>query len=268
MLTTVACGSRGQAAYALEGAVFIAGAALQWLRDGLRVIERSADVERLAAGVTDTGGVYLVPAFVGLGAPYWDPYARGVIVGLTRGTGLAEIARATIDSMAYQVADLVGAMGGDAGIGLETLRVDGGAAVNDALLQFQADLLGVPVERPTIVETTAWFTGIWTVSATPFRSASTRTSQYSTASSVVRSARVAANVAPARFVATRSRRRSRRSAITPATAARNSVGRPAAAATNPSSPGEFVISRTSQPWAVDCMNPPTVAIIAAIRNRR
>jgi glycerol kinase len=158
LLTTIAwrLGSGGPVTYALEGSVFVAGAAVQWLRDGLRVIERSADVEQLAAGVTDTGGVYLVPAFVGLGAPYWDPYARGIIVGLTRGTGLAEIARATIDSMAYQVADLVGAMGGEAGIGLEALRVDGGAAVNDALLQFQADLLGVPVERPTVVETTAW----------------------------------------------------------------------------------------------------------------
>lgn len=158
LLTTIAwrLGADGPVTYALEGSVFVAGAAVQWLRDGLRVIERSADVERLAAGVTDTGGVYLVPAFVGLGAPYWDPYARGVIVGLTRGTGLAEIARATIDSMAYQVADLVGAMGGDAGIGLEALRVDGGAAVNDGLLQFQADLLGVPVERPTVIETTAW----------------------------------------------------------------------------------------------------------------
>jgi len=158
LLTTVAwrLGPDGPTTYALEGSVFVAGAAVQWLRDGLRVIERSADVERLAAGVTDTGGVYLVPAFVGLGAPYWDPYARGVIVGLTRGTGLPEIARATIDSMAYQVADLLEAMRTDAGVRLETLRVDGGAAVNDALLQFQADLLDVPVERPTVVETTAW----------------------------------------------------------------------------------------------------------------
>ncbi len=158
LLTTVAwrLGPDGPTTYALEGSVFVAGAAVQWLRDGLRVIERSADVERLAAGVTDTGGVYLVPAFVGLGAPYWDPYARGVIVGLTRGTGLPEIARATIDSMAYQVADLLEAMRTDAGVRLDALRVDGGAAVNDALLQFQADLLDVPVERPTVVETTAW----------------------------------------------------------------------------------------------------------------
>jgi glycerol kinase len=158
LLTTVAwrLGPDAPATYALEGSVFVAGAAVQWLRDGLRVIERSADVERLAAGVTDTGGVYLVPAFVGLGAPYWDPYARGVIVGLTRGTGLPEIARATIDSMAYQVTDLLEAMRSDAGVRLDALRVDGGAAVNDALLQFQADLLDVPVERPMVVETTAW----------------------------------------------------------------------------------------------------------------
>jgi glycerol kinase len=142
--------------YALEGSVFVAGAAVQWLRDGLRAIERSADVERLASGVLDTGGVYLVPAFVGLGAPYWDPYARGLIVGLTRGTGLPEIARATIDSMAYQVADLIEAMRTDAGVQIEVLGVDGGAAVNDALLQFQADLLDVPVERPAVIETTAW----------------------------------------------------------------------------------------------------------------
>jgi glycerol kinase len=122
----------------------------------LRVIKHSADVERLASGVADTGGVYLVPAFVGLGAPYWDPYARGVIVGLTRGTGLPEIARATIDSIAYQVADLLEAMRTDAGVRLDVLGVDGGAAVNDALLQFQADLLDVPVERPAVIETTAW----------------------------------------------------------------------------------------------------------------
>ena len=158
LLTTVAwrLGPEGPVTYALEGSVFVAGAAVQWLRDGLRVIERSADVERLASGVVDTGGVYLVPAFVGLGAPYWDPYARGVIVGLTRGTGLPEIARATIDSMAYQVADLLSAMETDAGVALDALRVDGGAAVNDGLLQFQADLLDVAVERPTVVETTAW----------------------------------------------------------------------------------------------------------------
>ncbi len=158
LLTTVGwrLGPDLPAAYALEGSVFVAGAAVQWLRDGLRAIEQSADVERLAAGVTDTGGVFLVPAFVGLGAPYWDPYARGVLVGLTRGTGLGEIARATIDSMAYQVRDVLDAMEADAGARLDVLRVDGGAATNDGLLQFQADLLGVPVERPAVVETTAW----------------------------------------------------------------------------------------------------------------
>jgi glycerol kinase len=158
LLTTIGwrLGPGRPVTYALEGSVFVAGAAVQWLRDGLRVIERSADVEALAAGVGDTGGVYFVPAFVGLGAPYWDPHARGVLVGLTRGTGLGELARATIDSMAYQVRDVLDAMEADAGIRLQVLRVDGGAATNDGLLQFQADLLGVAVERPTVVETTAW----------------------------------------------------------------------------------------------------------------
>lgn len=157
LLTTVAwqLGPGGPVTYALEGSVFIAGAAVQWLRDGLRAIEHSADIERLAAGVEETGGVYLVPAFVGLGAPYWDPYARGLLIGLTRGTGLPEIARATLESIAYQVRDVVEAMAADAGRGLAGLRVDGGAAGNDTLLQFQADLLGVPVERPAVAETTA-----------------------------------------------------------------------------------------------------------------
>jgi glycerol kinase len=158
LLTTVGwrLGPDEPVTYALEGSIFVAGAAVQWLRDGLRVIEQSADVERLAAGVSDTGGVYFVPAFVGLGAPHWDPYARGLLIGLTRGTGLGEIARATIDSMAYQVLDVLDAMEADAEVRLEVLRVDGGAATNDGLLQFQADLLGVPVERPAVVETTAW----------------------------------------------------------------------------------------------------------------
>ncbi|MFI5226132.1 MAG: glycerol kinase GlpK [Candidatus Limnocylindrales bacterium] len=157
LLTTVAwrLGADGPVVYALEGSVFVAGAAIQWLRDGLRAIAHSGDVERLASKAEDTGGVYLVPAFVGLGAPYWDPYARGVLVGITRGTGLPEIARATLDSLAYQVNDLVTAMEADAGK-LGILRVDGGASINDSLLQFQADLLGVPVERPIVVETTAW----------------------------------------------------------------------------------------------------------------
>jgi glycerol kinase len=141
--------------YALEGSVFVAGAAVQWLRDGLRAFEDSSEVEALAASVEDSGGVYVVPAFVGLGAPYWDPWARGAILGLTRGTGLPEIARATIESIAYQVADVVDAMATDAGSRIATLRVDGGAAANDALLGFQADILDVPVERPAVTETTA-----------------------------------------------------------------------------------------------------------------
>jgi glycerol kinase len=141
--------------YALEGSAFVAGAAVQWLRDGLRAGRDAAEIAALADTVTDTGGVYLVPAFVGLGAPYWDAYARGTLVGLPRGTGLAEISRAAIDAMAYQVADVVTAMGSDAGIPIDVLRVDGGASRNDRLCQFQADLLGVPVERPVHAESTA-----------------------------------------------------------------------------------------------------------------
>jgi glycerol kinase len=141
--------------YALEGSVFVAGAAVQWIRDGLRAIGASAEIERLASGVADTGGVYLVPAFVGLGAPHWDPHARGALLGLTRGTGLPEIARATIESIAYQVRDVLDAMDADAGGRLRALRVDGGGAVNDTLLQFQADILDTPVERPVVAETTA-----------------------------------------------------------------------------------------------------------------
>jgi glycerol kinase len=143
------------ATYALEGSVFSAGSAVQWLRDGLRAFDSARDVEALAASVDDAGGVYLVPAFTGLGAPYWDPDARGTIVGITRGTGLAEIARATLESIAFQVADVLEAMAADAGSGVRALRVDGGAAANDFLLQLQADLLGVPVERPVVAETTA-----------------------------------------------------------------------------------------------------------------
>jgi len=157
LLTTIGwqLGPGGQVTYALEGSVFSAGSAVQWLRDGLGIIERSEDVEALAREVDDSGGVYLVPAFTGLGAPYWDPYARGIIVGLTRATGRAELARATLDSIAHQVADVLTAMEADAGLRLETLRVDGGAAGDDLLLQVQADLLDVPVERPTVRETTA-----------------------------------------------------------------------------------------------------------------
>jgi glycerol kinase len=145
----------GAATYALEGAVFSAGSAVQWLRDGLGIIEAAAEVEALAASVGDTGGVYLVPAFTGLGGPYWDPLARGTIVGISRGTGRAELARATLESIAFQVADVLEAMTADAGERLRALRVDGGAATNDLLLQLQADLLGVPVERPVVAETTA-----------------------------------------------------------------------------------------------------------------
>ena len=157
LLTTVAwqLGPGQPATYALEGSVFIAGAAVQWMRDGLRAIGAAADIEALAAGVDDTGGVYLVPAFVGLGAPWWDPNARGALVGLSRGSGLPQIARATIESIAYQVRDVLEAMDADAGAGSRALRVDGGAAANDTLLQFQADILGVPVERPVVTETTA-----------------------------------------------------------------------------------------------------------------
>jgi glycerol kinase len=155
LLTTVGWKAGGKTIYCLEGSVFIAGAVVQWLRDGLKAIRSSAEVEPLAATVTDADGVYLVPAFVGLGAPYWDPYARGTIIGLTRNTSVAHIARAAVESMAYQSRDLLDAMQKDAGVTLGSLKVDGGAAANGALLQFQADLLGVPVRRPVVAETTA-----------------------------------------------------------------------------------------------------------------
>jgi glycerol kinase len=155
LLTTIGWGLRGEVTYCLEGSVFVAGAAVQWLRDGLGLIRRSADVEALAASVPDSGGVYFVPALVGLGAPYWDPTARGTILGITRGTTAAHLARATLDAMAYQSLDLLEAMKKDAAIEPAALKVDGGASVSDLLLQFQADLLGVPVQRPTVTETTA-----------------------------------------------------------------------------------------------------------------
>ena len=141
--------------YALEGAVFIAGAAVQWLRDGLRAISSSADVEPLSATVPDAGGVYLVPAFVGLGAPHWDAYARGLLIGMTRDTSIGHVARATVDSMAYQSADVLNLMQQEANLKLKSLKVDGGASANTTLLQFQADLLNVPVRRPVVSETTA-----------------------------------------------------------------------------------------------------------------
>ena len=155
LLTTVAWRIGGRTEYALEGSIFIAGAVVQWLRDGLEIIRSSADVEGLAASVPDTGGVYLVPAFAGLGAPHWDQYARGTIVGLTRGTTKAHIARAALDGIALQVMDILKAMEADAGIKLRELRVDGGASANDLLMQLQADLLNVPVVRPKVPETTA-----------------------------------------------------------------------------------------------------------------
>lgn len=159
LLTTIAWAlgpaKRPRVTYALEGSVFIAGAAVQWLRDGLGIINKSEDVEALAASVPDTGGVYVVPAFVGLGAPYWDARARGAILGLTRGSTAAHVARATIASMAYQTRDVMEAMLADSGLPLKAMRVDGGAAVNDMLMQFQADQLGVSVQRPRIRETTA-----------------------------------------------------------------------------------------------------------------
>ena len=155
LLTTVAWRIGHKTHYALEGSVFMAGAAVQWLRDGLGILEKSADVEALATSVPDTGGVYVVPAFVGLGAPYWDASARAAILGLTRGSTRAHIARATIEAIAFQSAELAHAMLNDAAINVTEMRVDGGAAVNDLLMQFQADLLGIDVVRPTVVETTA-----------------------------------------------------------------------------------------------------------------
>jgi glycerol kinase len=155
LLTTIAWGINGQTVYALEGSIFITGAAVQWLRDGLRAIKQSVDVEALAASEPDNGGVYFVPAFVGLGAPYWDGRARGTIVGLTRGSTVGHIARATLESMCYQTRDVLEVMNTDSGVAVKTLRVDGGAVVNNLLMQFQADILGVPVQRPKVAETTA-----------------------------------------------------------------------------------------------------------------
>ena len=155
MLTTVAWRRGGRLSYALEGAIFITGAALQWLRDGLRIIDSASEAGPLAASIPDTGGVFLVPAFAGLGAPHWDAYARGTIVGLTQGSGRAQLVRAAVEAMAYQTRDVVEAMESDAGAPLRELRVDGGAVVMDVLCQFQADLLGIPVRRPRQVETTA-----------------------------------------------------------------------------------------------------------------
>lgn len=155
LLTTAACAAGGQAAFALEGSVFVAGAAVQWLRDGLGIIQDAAQVESLAASVPDNGGVFLVPAFTGLGAPHWEPRATGLITGLTRGSTAAHLARATLEAIAFQNVDLVRAMELDARMQVTELRVDGGAARNDLLMQFQADVLGVPVVRPRLWESTA-----------------------------------------------------------------------------------------------------------------
>lgn len=155
LVTTIAWGLGGKVEYALEGSIFVAGSAIQWLRDGVRMVDSAPDSEWVAKKVKDTGGVYFVPAFVGLGAPYWDMNARGMIIGLTRGTTKAHIVRATLESLAYQTRDVLEAMEADSGEKLSALKVDGGASANNLLMQFQADLLGVPVDRPQIVETTA-----------------------------------------------------------------------------------------------------------------
>jgi glycerol kinase len=155
LLTTLACGPRGEVAYALEGAVFNGGSTVQWLRDELKVVNDALDTEYFATKVKDSNGVYLVPAFTGLGAPYWDPYARGALFGLTRGVKVDHIIRAALESIAYQTRDVLDAMQQDAGARLSTLRVDGGAVANNFLMQFQADILGTPVERPHMKETTA-----------------------------------------------------------------------------------------------------------------
>jgi glycerol kinase len=155
LLTTVACRTGDAMEYALEGSVFVGGAVVQWLRDGLGIIDSSSDVEPLAASVPDTGGVYLVPAFSGLGAPHWDPYARGTVLGMTRGTTAAHLARAALEGIAYQSFEVLRAMERDSGISLSEVRVDGGACTNNLLMQFQADVLGTSVVRPAVIETTA-----------------------------------------------------------------------------------------------------------------
>ena len=169
LLTTAACDARGQLAYSLEGSVFIAGAAIQWLRDGLRILEDAPDSEAMARSVQSTDGVYFVPAFVGLGAPHWEPDARGTVVGLTRGTTRAHLVRAALEAMAYATDEVLRAMENDCGAKATELRVDGGAALNGWLMQFQSDVLGLPVRRPAQVETTALgaaglagiATGVW-----------------------------------------------------------------------------------------------------------
>ena len=156
LVTTIAWGLPGRVEYALEGSIFVAGSAVQWLRDGLGLISHAAESEPAARSVEDTAGSYLVPAFTGLGAPYWDERARGALVGLTRGTTREHLIRATLESIAYQTRDVVECLQRDSGISLSELRVDGGAAANNFLMQFQADLLGVPVQRPAVLEVTAF----------------------------------------------------------------------------------------------------------------
>jgi glycerol kinase len=155
LLTTIAWGADNKIEYALEGSVFIAGASIQWLRDGLRMIDNAAASEQYATRVPDSGGVYVVPAFVGLGAPYWDQYARGAVVGITRGTTKEHFIRATLESLAYQSYDVIKAMEADAGVPIKSIRVDGGASANNFLMQFQADILGTDVIRPQVIESTA-----------------------------------------------------------------------------------------------------------------
>jgi len=156
LLTTIAWGIGGRVEYALEGSIFVTGSAVQWLRDGIGLISSSAESEALAKSVEDTEGVYLVPAFTGLGAPYWDEKARGLLIGITRGTTREHIVRATLEAIAYQTRDIVECIQSDSGIDLDALRVDGGAAANDFLMQFQADILGTVVERPALLEVTAF----------------------------------------------------------------------------------------------------------------
>ena len=171
LLSTLACSLDNEVGYALEGSIFIAGAAVQWLRDGLKMIKDAKETEAMAVAAGDINDVYLVPAFAGLGAPYWDMYSRGAIFGLTRGTDQNQIAKATLDSIAYQTKDVLEAMQADSGIALKSLKVDGGAVANNYLMQFQANILGVPVDRPKIIESTALGaaylaglgTGFWTV---------------------------------------------------------------------------------------------------------
>jgi glycerol kinase len=200
LLTTPGCGLGGPPSYCLEGAVFVAGALVGWLRDGLGIIGGSGEIEPLARSVADTGGVMIVPALTGLGTPHWDPFARGLIIGLSRATTRAHVARAALEAIALSVADLVGCMERDAGTPLATLRVDGGAAANDLLLQMQADVLGIPVERPAVLETTALGAALLAGLATGF---------YATATSVEEARRVDRRFEPTLGEAGRRRLRDR-----------------------------------------------------------